>query len=255
MTGTTIRVSTEHGLARIVLAHPPLNILTRAMLAEISDALASLAGDHALRALLLSADGKHFSAGADVAEHLPPSHEDLIPAFLDTIAALTDFPVPTVAAVHGKCLGGGFELVLAADITVAAEGAVFGQPEILLGVTAPAACALLPTRAGPALAAQILFTGDPVPATDALAAGFVRQLVPAEELLQAADALLARITRHSATALRATKRSMRAAAAVAERAALSTAREVYLRDLMTGSDAVEGLTAFLEKRPPTWSHT
>ena len=91
------------GLGRIVLDHPPLNILTRSALAELRASLAGLAEEPELRAVLLTATGKHFSAGADVGEHLPPGYLELIPEFLDTVADLAEFPVPVVAAVRGRC--------------------------------------------------------------------------------------------------------------------------------------------------------
>jgi cyclohexa-1,5-dienecarbonyl-CoA hydratase len=142
-----VKVTVEEGIGRLTLSQPPLNILTRDLLREVRDALARLAAEPALRVLLLGAEGKHFSAGADVGEHLPPAFEEMIPEFMGTIAALRDFPLPAVAAVRGRCLGGGCELVQGADLVVAGESASFGQPEIVLGVIPPAACALLPALA------------------------------------------------------------------------------------------------------------
>jgi cyclohexa-1,5-dienecarbonyl-CoA hydratase len=154
----------DDGVGTITFAHPPLNILTQSLLAEMREALARVSNHRTLRVLILGADGKHFSAGADVGEHLPPRFRSMIPEFLDTIRVIHEFPVPVIAAVRGRCLGGGFELAQAADMVVAGESASFGQPEILLGVFAPAACALLPARCAPGLAAELLFTGDPIDA-------------------------------------------------------------------------------------------
>ena len=137
----SVQVSAQDGIGEIVLNHPPLNILTRAVMGELRDGLATLATDRSVCVLLLRAEGKHFSAGADVGEHLPPQYEELIPEFMQTITAVRDFPLPTVAAVRGRCLGGGFELVQGVDLVVAGDGASFGQPEIMLGVIAPAASA------------------------------------------------------------------------------------------------------------------
>jgi len=240
--------TTDGGVARLHLSWPPLNILTRAALGELRAALAAAAADTTLRALLLTADGRHFSAGADVQEHLPPDHDALIPEFLDTVRAIAAFPVPVVAAVRGRCLGGGFEVVQAADLIVAGAGASFGQPEIVLGVLAPAACVLLPRIAGSQGAAEIVYTGDPIPATEALRLGIVRRVVPDGEVEEAAAALARRIARHSAAALRLAKRALRAAPAFQEVGAL------YRNDLMATADAVEGLRAFVEKRDPVWSH-
>jgi len=251
MTWTT---TTEDGVATLTLDHPPLNILTRAVLAEMVAALARLATDPSVRVLRLAAAGKHFSAGADVGEHLPPQHELLIPEFAEAIEALAAFPLPVIAAVRGRCLGGGFELAQAADVIVAGEGATFGQPEILLGVTAPAACVLLPRRAGPGFAAEILFSGDSVSAARALAAGVVQQVVPDDRADEAALELAKRCARHSAVALRETKRTLREAQGRPRGEALRHAATRYVQDLMRSEDAVEGLRAFVEKRPAQWRH-
>jgi len=253
--GPRVSSAVEGGIARLTLSHPPLNILTRAVLADLRGAVRAASGDPTLRVAVLAADGRHFSAGADVGEHLPPAWETMIPEFLETVALLRAFPLPLIAAVRGRCLGGAFEIVQAADLVVAGESAVFGQPEIVLGVIPPAACALLPDLAGPARAAEIVFTGDPLTAADARAAGLVARVVPDDRVDDVAAALAVRIARHSAAALRLAKRSLRSPArARAETEALASAQRLYAQELMRTADAAEGLTAFLEKRASVWSH-
>jgi cyclohexa-1,5-dienecarbonyl-CoA hydratase len=251
---SAVHASADAGLIRIVLDHPPANILTRSVLRELREAVHRHSAEREPRALLLSAAGRHFSAGADVGEHLPPHHESLIPEFLETVAALDRCPVPVIAAVRGRCLGGGFELVLAADIIVASETATFGQPEIALGVAAPAAAAWLPARCGRGVASDLLFTGDALPAADARSAGLVRHVVADAELEARAEALAARITRHSAAALREVKQMVRAGHHDSDGGALTAAGERYLRSLMRTADAIEGLEAFVGKRPAVWRH-
>lgn len=241
------------GLGRLVLDQPPLNILTRSALRDLRVSLEELAGEPDLRAVLLTATGKHFSAGADVGEHLPPAYVEMIPEFLDTIADLACFPVPVIAAVRGRCLGGGFELALGADLIVAGEGALFGQPEIVLGVLPPAACVLLPRLTTPSLAAEIVYTGDIVDARRALAAGLVSRVVPDADVEAEAEKLAGQVTRHSAAALRVGKR-MLTDSPDSLREALREAGRMYDEELMATADAVEGLTSFLEKRTPEWAH-
>jgi cyclohexa-1,5-dienecarbonyl-CoA hydratase len=249
-----LRKQVADGVATLTLDHPPLNILTRAVLAELDQALDALAADASVRVLLLCAAGRHFSAGADVGEHLPPQHRELIPEFMALIAKLAAFPLPVIAAVRGRCLGGGCELVLAADLVVAGEGATFGQPEILLGVTAPAACVLLPRIATRGFAAELLFTGDAVSATRAHAGGLVQHVVADEAAEAEALALAHRVARHSAATLRAVKRTVTATASLPRTEALREAGRIYVEDVMRTEDALEGLAAFTEKRAAAWRH-
>jgi cyclohexa-1,5-dienecarbonyl-CoA hydratase len=249
-----VTTSIEHGVGRILLDHPPLNVLTRDVLRDIHEQVRQLADEPGLRVLLLSAVGKHFSAGADVGEHLPPHHLSLVPDFLETVAALDAFPLPVVAAVRGKCLGGGFELVQPADLIVAGDGASFGQPEIVLGVFPPAACVLLPECVPPGVAARMVYSGDPITAREAERHGLVTQVVPDDAVESVALELARRIARHSAAALRAAKHALHGVGIAARHVALRQSGHVYLHELMETHDAVEGLRAFTEKRAPVWRH-
>ena len=250
----TASTTIEAGIGRIELNHPPLNILTREILKKIRTDLERLSEEPDLRVLLLTATGEHFSAGVDVGEHLPPHHLSLIPDFTDTIVALDAFPLPIVAAVRGKCLGGGFELVQPAELVIAGAGAIFGQPEVVLGVFPPAACVLLPERLPPTVAARLIYRGDPITAAEAERWGLVARVVSDEDVERAALEEAHRLTRHSAVALRAAKAALRGVGAAARRTALRAAANIYMHDLMASHDAVEGLRAFTEKRRPVWRH-
>jgi cyclohexa-1,5-dienecarbonyl-CoA hydratase len=247
-------VKLEEGIATLSIANPPLNILTRAVMAGLRESLERLAHVAELRVLLVLAEGRHFSAGADVGEHLPPAYRELIPEVMRTLEAVATFPLPVIAAVRGRCLGGGFELAQACDLIVAGQGASFGQPEIALAVTAPAACVLLPRRISRGHAAELLFTGEAIDAGRALALGVVQRVVPDADLEEFAWALAERIARHSAAALRATKRTLLQTADGPRPDALRRAGEIYVDELMSCADPVEGLEAFLAKRPPVWRH-
>lgn len=246
--------SHEDGIGRVVLSDPPLNILSRQMMSELREAFHELNFVDDLRVLILEAEGKHFSAGADVGEHLPPEYESMIPEFLKTIRVLYDFPLPVLAAVRGRCLGGGFELVQAVDLIVAGESASFGQPEIMLAVIPPAACALLPELVGPALAAELVLTGDAVDAREALEAGLVARVVEDDDVAAETAALAGRMARHSAAALRSAKKALHAGNRGHVTAALTEAGRIYNDELMKTEDAVEGLQAFMEKRQAKWTH-
>jgi cyclohexa-1,5-dienecarbonyl-CoA hydratase len=251
----TVTLDVREGVAHVVLDHPPLNILTRSVLGSLRDALAGAGHRADVRVVLLRAQGKHFSAGADVGEHLPPEFREMIPEFTETVKTLRDFPVPVVAAVRGKCLGGGFELVQGADMVVAGEGALLGQPEIMLGVMAPAASVMLPLLGSKGAAARILFTGDPLTAREALEAGLVTLVTPDDEVEDRALELCRRIARHSGAALRVAKSALRAGERAYRDAALDEAERLYVEELMDTADALEGLQSFLEKRRPAWTHS
>jgi cyclohexa-1,5-dienecarbonyl-CoA hydratase len=253
MSPVTLRQVAD-GVGLMTIDHPPLNILTRAVLADLRQQLESAAADQAVRTIVLTSTGNHFSAGADVGEHLPPDFEVLIPEFLDTIELIRSCPVPVIAAVRGRCLGAGFELAQAADLIVAGEGATFGQPEIHLGVLPPAACVLLPARCGWSRATELILTGDAITAAEAAAAGLVVRVVADPEVEDAARALALRIARHSGAVIRLGKRMLLAVAGQEPAQGLDTARSLYVDDLMATDDAIEGLTAFGEKRAPAWRH-
>ena len=250
MTRVPVDTTVTNGIGYVTVNHPPLNILTRAVLGGLRDTFASLAANQDLRVLVLAAKGKHFSVGADVGEHLPPDFREMIPEFLDTVAAIDAFPLPVIAAVKGRCLGGGFELIQAADIVIAGEGATFGQPEIHLGVFPPAACVILPERCAHGHVAEILFTGDPVSAAEAHRIALVQRVVPDERIEQEALALAERIARHSGAALRLTKRALKRTRGPE----FDAIGSLYVDELMATQDALEGLEAFQEKRTPVWSH-
>jgi len=250
----TIESTIADGIARVVINNPPLNILTRDVMAALRAELEKLEAEQSLRVLVLAGEGKHFSAGADVGEHLPPDFEQMIPEFLDTVAAIDAFPVPVIAAVQGRCLGGGFELVVGADLIVVTESAKLGQPEIMLGVIPPAACALLPDLCSRGMAAEIVYTGDPISAQQAVDAGLAWKVVPDDQLDSEVQDAAGRIACHSGAALRIAKRSLRVTTAVTHTAAMAAVGKIYVEELMDTEDALEGLNSFLEKRQPTWKH-
>jgi len=240
------------GVGRLTLKRPPLNILNIAMLHEMRDALDEAAREESMRALVLRAEGKLFSAGVDVADHTADKVGEMIPLVDRVCTALADFPAPTLAVVHGHALGGGCEVALCCDLIVAAEGAKFGQPEIKLATVAPIASLRLPPLIGYRRAAEMLFTGDTIGAAEAVRIGLINRAVPAGELDKTVDELVGKLTTLSAAALRVCKRAARLGAD--GWANLPAVEKLYLDDLMSSEDAHEGLAAFMEKRAPVWKH-
>jgi len=248
-----INVRVAEKVAVVTLDRPPLNVLDVEMMDELSGAFAELAQDHNARAIVLDSAIKDvFSAGADVKEHLPATAERLIRTFQRLLLTILEFPKPTVAVVRGKCLGGGMELALSCDFVLASERAVFGQPEVDVGVFPPAAAALYPRLAGMKATYRLLLTGRRISATEAAAMGLVTWAVSEEDVDSRLKDLLGTLTSKSQVVLKWAKQAVLEGLARTLPEALENASTLYLQSLMKTEDAVEGLTAFLEKRKPTW---
>ena len=245
----------EGRLLRVRLSRPKANVLDAEMIAALDEALAVAArpgvNAPALRGVLLDAEGPHFSFGASVEEHLPAKAPAMLRGFHALLVRLLECPVPVLVAIRGQCLGGGLELASAGGLLFAGKDAKLGQPEIVLGVFAPAASALLPERIGPAAAEDLLLSGRSVDAEEALRLGLVNAVAddPEAAALAYFDGHLAA---KSASSLGFAVRAARAGLVERVRAKLAEVEEQYVTGLLPTRDATEGLTAFLEKRPARW---
>ena len=249
-----LRTEVAEGRARIVLDRPPVNVLTTSMMTDLAGALRTVSGDSRVRVVTLSAAGKTFSAGVDVADHVGDKLPPMMEALADLFRALEGVPQPLVAIVQGACLGGGLELVLGCDLVLASERASFGQPEIKLGVFAPPATVLLPRLIGERRAAGMLLLGESIDALQAERIGLVHQVFPADGFESASDAWVAKLLALSGAALARAKAALAASRALPLRAAHERVHDLYLNDLMRTEDATEGLSSFVAKRPPVWRH-
>jgi len=249
-----IRVSESGQIARLALARPPLNVLNIAMLEEINQYLVSLEERTDLCALLVTGEGKHFCAGVDVPEHRKETVATMLGTFHETFRLLHRLPMPTVCGVQGGAYGGGMELALFCDIVLAADDLKIGVPEITLGVFPPLAIAHLAGLIGSQRAAELVYTGKIVEAPEAVRLGLVSHVYPATELAGAVEKVVTRLSKLSAFSLRKAKDAFRAVVSPDFARGLDTAEKIYLKELMTGEDPAEGLTAFMEKRPPVWKH-
>ena len=238
---------------RLRLNRPKANIIDAEMIAALDDALAQHAENTGLTAILLDAEGPHFSFGASVEEHLPEQCAAMLKTLHALIRRMVENPVPILVAINGQCLGGGLEVALAGHLLFAAPEASLGQPEIKIGVFAPASSCLLPERIGPARAEDLLYSGRSISGTQAAAIGLVNESVadPEAAALTWFDAHLAD---KSASSLRCAVKAARAGFAERISAKLETVERLYTDDLMASRDALEGLTAFIDKRPAKWEH-
>lgn len=240
-------------LLRLRLNRPKANIVDAEMIAALDDALAQHADNAGLTAILLDAEGSHFSFGASVEEHLPEQCAAMLKTLHALIRRMVDYPVPILVAINGQCLGGGLEVALAGHLLFAAPEASLGQPEIKIGVFAPAASCLLPERIGQAQAEDLLYSGRSISGIAAAAIGLVNETAADPEAAALAwfDVHLAD---KSASSLRRAVKAARAGFSERVSAKLETVERLYTDELMASRDALEGLTAFIDKRPAKWEH-
>jgi cyclohexa-1,5-dienecarbonyl-CoA hydratase len=247
-----VRYETRDAVAYLTLDAPPLNILTCAMMDELSAAVEKAAADEALKAVALAANGKAFSAGADVGEHSPGEASRLIASFTRLFRDLGGLDVPLVVGVDGAALGAGFEVAMMADILVATERSKLGQPEIRLAFFAPVGVALLPALVGIPKAVEITCSGRSYSAAEMKELGLVRHVVPPDGLGAAVEEVLADFRKASAAVMRLNKRTLRYVTGRPFEEARVTAERIFLEKLMKLEDVREGIAAFQEKRPPLW---
>ncbi len=243
----------EGRLLRLSLNRPKANLIDAAMIAALDDVLAQHLGNPGLGAVLIEAEGPHFSFGASVEEHLPGQCAAMLQGIHRLILRMVESPVPILVAVHGQCLGGGLEVALAGHLLFVAPDAALGQPEMKLGVFAPAASCLLPELAGPMRALDLLLSGRSISGTEAAALGIATQTA-ADPAAAALAYFEAQLKTKSASSLRLAVKAARSDYAARVKAKLQTVERMYLDELMTTHDAVEGLEAFIAKRSAQWMH-
>ncbi|HXZ18381.1 MAG TPA: enoyl-CoA hydratase/isomerase family protein [Candidatus Acidoferrales bacterium] len=250
-TASFLRIESSERVARVMIDRPPLNILNIDMVAEIGEALVRLPAQHEF--IIFRGAGGCFSAGADVADHTPERVGRLLGAFHHVFHEMGAGHAVTIAAVEGRCLGGGCELAMCCDFILAEESATFGFPEIKLGCFPPIAMVALPRMMPGHAAFDLILTGKTISAQEASGLGMATRVVPHGELTQAVDGLLAEMKHLSPPILRLTRRLTRTAGFKDEEKELTEIENLYLDELIRTHDAVEGVRAFLEKRPPVWT--
>ena len=249
-----VRYEVSDDVAFLTLNAPPLNVLTAAMMLELAAALEHAQANRSLKAIALRAEGKAFSAGADVGEHRPEQAPGMIAGFSRLFAVLGASELPLVMAVDGAALGAGFELALMADILLATDRATFGQPEIRLGFFAPVGVAWLAARVGPARSLEITCTGRTYSAADMATMGLVSRIVPPDDLATALDSVLKDLRRASPVVMRMNTRLTRQLTGRPFEEARREAERVFLGELMATEDVREGIASFYEKRRPQWKN-
>jgi enoyl-CoA hydratase/carnithine racemase len=250
--GEFVRLEVADGIGTLRLDRPKMNALN----VQVQEEIRELAGEASLRddvkAVVVWGGERVFAAGADIKEMADMSYKDMVKrstGLTTAFSAVARIPKPVVAAVNGYALGGGCELALCADVRFAAENAVLGQPETLLGIIPGAGGTQRLTRlVGPSRAKDIIFTGRFVKADEALAIGLVDRVVPAEEVYAAALEWAGQFAGGASLALRAAKESIDRGLEVDLEAGLEIERQQFAA-LFATEDRTIGMTSFMEEGP------
>lgn len=227
------------------------NVVDAEVVAAIGAAIDEHAGSPRLRAVLFTGAGDDFSLGASVAEHLPAQAAGMLERFHGLFHRLGQLAIPTVAVVRGRCLGGGLELAAWCTWLFAGPTARFGQPEIKLAVFPPMASLLLPWRIGGGAALDLCVSGRTIDAETAVRIGLV-QRIDADPMAAAVDFLTRELQPMSPSSLRFAERAARIDLLRRMQQDLPALERLYLDELMSTPDAVEGIQAFVDRRKPVW---
>jgi cyclohexa-1,5-dienecarbonyl-CoA hydratase len=249
-----LKIEKTDGVARITFARPKHNVLDIEMMNELIGELEVLIADDDLKCFVIYGNGPSWCAGVEVADHKPEMAEDMITTFNRIFELLDKLEVPTIAAVHGACLGGGMEVAIACDIIVAAKSALFGQPEIKLGFVPPYAAIRLPHLVGPSKAIEVCTTGKRYTAEEARAMGMVAYAVEDDQFSEAVDKVIKEIQTNSPLIIRLNKRAVKQHLGMAFPQALQSVSDLFLNTLMKTEDVLEGIASFEEKRRPVWKN-
>jgi enoyl-CoA hydratase len=259
MSGNFVHWSQEKNIAVVVVDHPPLNLLSSNVAVELLQCLQEINKTDGCRALVLTGEGKAFMAGADIKElaelaNLSRSTLPFTGVLHKTLNYLENLPIPTIAALNGPALGGGLELALTFDLRFASDTALLGVPEITLGLFPGAGgTQRLPRLVGMSAAKEMLFTGKPVMAAEALRLGLVNKVFPQHEVLTASKEMAHFLTSRPGKALQFLKETVNRGMETSCAEGCLIERDLLDRVFQT-SDAREGLSAFLEKRKAQFKH-
>jgi len=248
-----LAVSVTARVARLTLLNPPLNVIDIPLMEELAQSLADLDARADVSVIVLSGEGKGFSAGVDVAAHTSDKVEEMLTKFHIVIRALLATKKITVAKVHGLCLGGGAELAMVCDMAFTAESAQWGFPEIKLACYPPVACTALAALVGQKRAAELILTGRTVGGKESAEIGLATRAVPQNELTDAVEQCLGHLLDLSPAALAIAKKASYAWDSMHFGKGLARAEKIYFEELIKTPDAQEGVRAFMEKRAPKWA--
>jgi len=254
LTDNLILVEKKDNIGKIVFNNGPLNILNISMMEQINQALDDFLADNSLKAVVIDHNGKAFSAGVDIEDHMGDKAQKMIEVFHDIFRKLNRLNCISIASVHGAALGGGCEVALFCDIVLTSEKAKFGQPEIKVGVFPPLAAVALPYLIGHKKALELIIQGEIITANEAHRLGLANHVFPVDSYEAEFSKFLERFSKLSTIVLQYTKKAFKLALSDTFEEKLDQVEKLYLNELMKTNDANEGLQAFLEKRSPKWEN-
>jgi len=249
-------LSIQEGVAIIKMNRPErLNALNTETILELEDLIESLGKDDNVRVIIITGEGKAFVAGADIAEMrdmTPWQAREFAKRGQRVLAKIENLEKPVIAAINGFALGGGCELALACDIRIASQDAKLGQPEVGLGlIPGFAGTQRLSRLCGVGVAKELIFSGDMVDAQESLRIGLVNKVVPKDKLMEEAMALAKKIVSKGPLAIKLAKTVINRGIDTNFQTGSSYETEAF-GFLFSTEEPKEGMTAFLEKRPPKW---
>jgi len=256
MNSKNILVEKKEAVAIVKINRPSaMNALNTETLTELEECMHTLGEDAGVKVVVITGEGKAFVAGADIAEmkDMTPEQARKFSGFGQHVfATIENLEKPVIAAINGYALGGGCELALACDFRIASEKAKLGQPEVNLGVTPGfAATQRLPRLIGTGLAKEMLFTADTIDAQTALTYGLVNKVVPMEELMSTVMDIANKIVSKGPIAVKMVKDVVNRGIQTDLATASQYETEAFAKCFEVG-EGQEGVTAFVEKRKPSW---
>lgn len=253
----TVLTNIEDGICTIYLNRPKvMNSINRQMLSELKEVLSTLRFDKSVRVIILTGSGeKAFCAGADLKERITLTEKEVkefIYNIRTTMSMIADFPKPVISAINGIALGGGTEMSLACDIRIASENAKMGLTETKLAIIPGAGgTQRLPRIVGLAKAKELIFTGRTIDSTEALNIGLVNKVTTLDNLLNEAINMAKMICENGPVAIEQAKKAISKGYELDLESGLVFESEAYQSCIPT-KDRIEGLTAFAEKRKPSY---
>ena len=254
-----VRLEKDGGIGRVILDNPPLNILSSQVTKKLGEVFDEINQDPEIVVVILTGNGnKAFMAGADIREFpewmKKKSVKDFSRKTQEVFAKIDNSPIPTIALLNGLALGGGCELALTCDIRIAEEQVKIGLPEIKLGLFPGAGgTQRLPRLVGEAKAKEIMFTGEPITAEEALKIGLVNKVVPTGSGMEEARLLAEKIASYSIQALSRIKQAVDEGSELTLEAGVRLEADIF-EEVFQTEDIKEGVQAFIEKRTPQFSH-